>query len=356
MMDMVPLPSAPGMSVGGGSNSGNIMLSRKAKAAVIVRLLLNEGAEIPLEDLPESCQAELTKAMGSMRTVDKDAVTDIIEEFTAEIERIGLSFPGGIAGALDALDGKINPLTAARLRKEAGVREAGDPWDRVRQLGTEQLLPILEEEGVEIASVMLSKLDTKRAAELLGQLPGPRARQIAYAVSLTSAVTPDAVDRIGLSLAAQLSTQPIGAFDEGPVERVGAILNSSTSITRDNVLDGLDEEDEGFAKAVRKAIFTFGNIPKRIAPRDIPRILREIDQADLITAFAGAEAAGMQTSADYVLENMSARMADQLREEVGEREKPKGAETDEAMARIVDVIRNLEKAGELMMISDDEDE
>ena len=351
MTGLVPLASAPAM-LGGGAP----VLTRRAKAAIIVRVLLNEGAEVPLEDLPEGCQEELTKAMGQMRTVDKDTVDAVVEEFAAEVERIGLSFPEGIAGALQALDGKINPLTAERLRKEAGVREAGDPWARIREMGSDVLLTALAEESVEVAAVMLSKLETKKAAELMSQLPGPRARRIAYAVSLTGQVKPDAVDRIGLSLASQLTARPLMAFDVNPVERMGAILNSTTSITRDDVLEGLDEKDEGFAKAVRKAIFTFGNIPKRIAPRDIPRILRDIDQGDLVVAMAGAEEAGMQPSADFILENMSGRMADQLREEVSERATPKPAETEEAMASIVGTIRNLEKEGELLLVAEDDEE
>jgi flagellar motor switch protein FliG len=207
-----------------------------------------------------------------------------------------------------------------------------------------------------VAAVLLSKLDVPKAAALLDAIPGPRARQITYAVSQTSGVTPNAVDRIGLSLATQLSVQPLRAFDEGPVERVGAILNSSTSLTRDDMLEGLTETDEGFATAVRKAIFTFANIPARIAARDIPSVLRDIDQADLVIALAGAENAGMQTSANYILENMSGRMADQLREEVEEAPKPKVAEVEAAMGRVVGVIRQMETAGELLFISEEEEE
>ncbi len=349
MTGLVPMSPAPAMLAGGGEP-----LSRRAKAAVVVRVLLNEGAEVPLEELPESCQEELTKAMGQMRVVDKETVEAVVEEFAAEVEQIGLSFPPGIAGALQVLDGKINPVTAARMRKEAGVREIGDPWDRIRDLGPELLLPILESESTEVAAVMISKLETKKAAELIGMLPGPQARRIAYAVSLTGKVKPDTVDRIGLSLAGQLSARPLMAFDVDPVERVGAILNSSTTITREDVLEGLDERDEGFAKAVRKAIFTFGNIPKRIASRDIPRVLRDVDQGDLVTAMAGAADAGLQPSADYILENMSGRMADQLREEIAELGSPKPADAEAAMAKIVEVIRALEQAGELLLLSDED--
>ncbi len=354
MTEMVPMAQFPALP-GGAATSSPARMSRKAKAAIVVRLLINEGADIPLEELPEDLQAELTQQMGSMRLVDRDTLASVVSEFSEELESVGLSFSGGIAGALNALDGKISKQTAARLRKEAGVREYGDPWERLRQLGPEKLLPVLQNESTEVAAVMLSKIDVKRAAELLGKLPGPEARRITYAVSLTSAVTPDAVDRIGLSLATQLDAEPIKAFDSGPVERVGAILNSTTSTTRDDVLEGLDETDAGFAEQVRRAIFTFGNIPQRIAARDIPRVVRGIDQDVLITALAGAEAAGFQKSADFILENMSGRMADQLRESVAEREKVKASDMEEATAVIVQSIREMEASGELLLIVDDED-
>lgn len=359
MTDLVPMMSAaPALTQPGGGVSltrSPATLSRRAKAAIVVRLLLNEGADIPLEDLPEDLQADLTKAMGSMRVVDRDTLQAVVAEFAEEVERIGLSLPGSMAGALDALDGKISAQTAARLRKEAGVKRGGDPWQRIREMGPDTLLPVLEEESVEIAAVMLSKLDVSKAAELLGLLPGPRARSITYAVSLTGAVTPEAVERIGLSLASQMDAKPLRAFDNGPVERVGAILNSTTSSTRDDMLAGLDETDEGFASAVRKAIFTFANIPTRIAPRDVPRILRNIEQADLVTAFAGAPAMGLEASVDFILENMSARMADQLREEVQEAGAQKPAEVDAAMSAIVTAIREMEATGDLMLITEDEE-
>ncbi|MBM1311832.1 flagellar motor switch protein FliG [Sulfitobacter mediterraneus] len=355
MNDIVPMNSlAPLPVLDGGGVS--VSLSRRAKAAIIVRLLLNDGADIPLEDLPDELQANLTHQMGKMRVVDRDTLMAVVEEFAGEVEKVGLSFPAGIAEALDALDGKISPHTAARLRKEAGVRQFGNPWARLGELGADRLLPAVENESIEVAAVMLSKLPVAMSAEILGKLPGPQARRITYAVSLTGAVTPEAVDRIGLSLASQLDAQPATAFDSDPVERVGAILNSSTNVTRDDVLTGLDETDQGFANAVRKAIFTFANIPARIAPRDIPRILREVDPDKLVLALAGAEAAGFAASRDFVLENMSGRMADQLREEIGEAGKVKAADVEAAMADIVEVIRAMEQSGDLLLVVEEEDE
>lgn len=331
-------------------------LSKRAKAAIVVRLLINEGAEIPLEELPAELQAQLTHQMGAMRVVDRVTLAAVVEEFTDAIESIGLSFPGGIAGALDALDGRISRETAARLRKEAGVRAAGDPWTRLRALEPEALQTIIESECTEVAAVLLSKLDVPVAANLLGRLSGPEARRITYAVSLTNDVTPEAIDRIGLSLAAQLDAQKIPAFEGGVAERLGAILNSSSTPTRDDVLSGLEESDVDLASAVRKAIFTFANIPARVSPRDIPRILREVDAGALLTAMASAEDAGFAGPRDFILENMSGRMADQLREDMAEAGKIKPADADEAMSAVVTAIREMEARGDLVLIVEEEDE
>ena len=331
-------------------------LSKRAKAAIVVRLLINEGAEIALEELPADLQAELTHQMGAMRVVDRATLAAVIEEFTDAIDSIGLSFPGGIAGALDALDGRISHETSARLRKEAGVRAAGDPWKRLRALPPEDLQAIVERESTEVSAVLLSKLAIPVAAGLLGRLTGPQARQITYAVSLTSDVTPDAIERIGLSLAAQLDLRKVPAFDTHAADRLGAILNFSSTPTRDDVLSGLEETDQDLATRVRKAIFTFANIPARISPRDIPRVLREVDPGALLTAMAGAEDAGLATPRDFILENMSGRMADQLREDIAEAGKIKPADADEAMSAIVAVIRDMQARGDLVLIKEAEDE
>ena len=329
-------------------------LSRKQKAAIIVRLLLAEGVKLSLADLPEPLQAELAQQMATMRFVDRITLKSVIDEFVAEIEDVGLAFPNGLEGALTVLDGTISPATATSIRKARGITFSGDPWETIAGLDPARLLPVLEEESIEIAAVLLSKLKVSVAADLISRLPGPRARRVAYAVSLTGSIEPQVVERIGRSLAEQLDAQPARAFVEGPVERVGAILNFAPGATRDEVLQGLDEEDAAFAEEVRKAIFTFANIPERIDPRDVPKITREVDQAVLITALAGAAGTVDETVA-FILGAMSKRMADQLREEMENLGKVKPKEAEEAMSAVVNAIRELEASGEILLLAGEDD-
>jgi len=330
-------------------------LSPREKAAVIVRFLLSEGTALPLASLPEHMQAALTEQIGQMRLVDRVTLGQVVDDFLSELEQVGLSFPGGLEGALEVMGDHISANAASRLRRLAGASAKADPWDRLTVLPVERLLPVLEEESTEVAAVMLSKLPVEKSAEILGKLPGEKARRVAYAVSLTGNIDPETVRRIGNSLVLQLDAQPPRAFDSGPVERVGAILNISGAHTRDDVLAGLEAEDAGFAAQVRKAIFTFVHLPQRIAARDIPKVIRIVDQAVLVTALTAAQAnAELAEAAEFILANISQRMAQGLREEMVSRGKVKEKDGEEAMNMVINAIRQLEASGELVLVKEDD--
>ncbi len=333
-----------------------ITLTRRQKAAIIVRFLMNEGAEVAIDRFNDDMQADLAQMMASMRYVDRETLSEVLMEFAKELESIGLSFPKGIGEALAVLEGKISQHTADRLRREAGVLELGDPWDRVRDLEVERLVPMVTSQSTEVAAVILSKLEVTKAAELLSTLPGEEARRITYAISLTDAVTPQAVTRIGIALAAQLDNKRPRAFTDEPVARVGAILNFSSASTRDSLLDGLSQDDEPFADQVRKAIFTFPDIPTRIETRDVPKILREVAQEDLIAALAYGTDGENGIASEFLLANMSSRMADQLREEVQEIGKVSEKDGEAAFTQIVVAVQTLQAAGEITFIEPAEDE
>ncbi|AZL60576.1 flagellar motor switch protein FliG [Tabrizicola piscis] len=327
------------------------VLSPRQKAAVIVRYLLTEGTSLPIASLPEHMQAALAEQMGQMRLIDRVTLDEVVGEFLSELESVGLSFPGGIEGALSMMDGHISQSAASRLRRMASVSSKVDPWERIVALPVDRLLPILADEAAEVGAVMLSKLPVTKAAEILGRLPGDRARRVAYAVSMTGKVDPETVRRIGAALLAELDNQPLRAFDTGPVERVGAILNVSPSLTREDVLLGLEAEDADFAAEVRRAIFTFVHLPIRLNPRDAPKVTRLVEQPVLVTALAAAIGKpDLEEAAEFLLANISQRLAQGLREEMATRGKVKDKDAEEAMTAIITAIRTLEASGEISLI------
>ena len=168
-------------------------------------------------------------------------------------------------------------------------------------MSLEQLEPILQAESSEVASVVLSKLDTSKAAESLGALPGDQARCIIYALSLTENATPNTVDQIGLNLVTQTSNKPERAFDATPAKRLGAVLNVITASLRDTLLSGLEEDEQTIVLNVRNAICTFKDIPQRLNPTDTTQCLRAVDKSVLAIALASAEQTELTAVSNFVL-------------------------------------------------------
>lgn len=330
-------------------------LTSRQKAAVVVRMMLADGAEMDLSRLPRDLQAMLAQEMSGMDILDRDTCNAVLTEFCDRLEAVGVTFPGSIDGTLDILDGHLSPDTTSQLRLIAALNGVSDPWDRIAALDSAQLAELARTEAVELAAVMFSRLPVARASEVFGLLDTALARQIAYAMSLTGGIEAPALRRIGLALMRAIDGLPRPAIDTQPVEKVGAILNFAPAVTRDVVLAGLDQDDAEFAGKVRKAIFTWANIPRRIDPRDIPRILREVDAATITKAMAGATGDDAPT-VEFLLAGLSTRLAGSMREEIAGLGKVTAKDAEEAMATVVAVIRRMEQAGELFLIVETDDD
>jgi len=93
-----------------------------------------------------------------------------------------------------------------------------------------------------------------------------------------------------------------------------------------------------------------------VKPTDIPRITRELDQATLVTALAGAASGDVATVAEFILNNLGKRMAEAIREEMQERGRVRLRDAEEAMTAVVNAVRTLEAAGEISFVTPEDEE
>jgi flagellar motor switch protein FliG len=235
------------------------------------------------------------------------------------------------------------------------VRLFEDPWGRITQLDEKELLKLLDAETTEIAAVVLSKLDVTKAAALLGEMPGPRARKISFAISQTAGVTPQAVDRIGQSLKAQLDNKPERAFATLPEDRIAAILTAASDDLRDEVMNGLRETDPELAERVLAGVFTFVEIPIHIAPVDVAMAVKTVAQTDMVIALCYANGNGMDEVSEFILGGLSRRMAETIREEIEERGAVKTKEGEAAVTALVSGVQGQISAGEISFVDLDDD-
>lgn len=317
---------------------------------MVVHLLVTGGADPGLRDLPTAQQRQLVRDMTQLRFINRETLAEVIAEFARELDSIGLHIPRDPAKVLSMLDSQLSLEVIEELSAELGddLLPGHGHWDKVATLEPEVLVELIDSESDEVSAIVLSKMPPARAADMIRLLPRERADQIAAAFARTDGVASTAVTQIGIALGRETAARKAPVFEMDGVKRVGDILNAATARVRRGIMETLEMSNPDFAARVRAVVFSFENIPDRVAPRDMPRVIRNIDSEVLITALAGIPQDD-SAIADFILTTISKRLGDQLREEIEDRSSPTPDEYEDATATIVGVIREMEEEGVLSL-------
>ena len=106
----------------------------------------------------------------------------------------------------------------------------------------------------------------------------------------------------------------------------------------------MEEQDPELAEEIKKRLFMFDDIIG-LDDRSLQRVLREVDLKDLGLALKGAS----EELRVKFFRNMSKRAADMLKEDMDYMGPVKVRMVEEAQQKIVNVIRALEEAGEIVI-------
>lgn len=365
-MNMVAQPRAgAGFGIGGkiattafafdGSDTP-IKLNGAQKAAVIVQMVLHAGGAIPLSVMSEATQVHLARVYASMGPINKATVAKVLTDFAAHLDAHGLSFPVDTSAALDALEGNLSDSLLERMRQIHSPTLPKNTWELIADLPPEALAQRVAAESPRVGAIILSKLPASASSDVMELLEIETANAVTFAISETSAVTTDTVDIVAQTiLDSGGANSDGGAFTAKPVARAASLLNAAGSAQRDAVLDALDALDTVFAAQVRKAIFTFADILPRLKPTDIPAIIRVLPGEELNAALK-AGMAEHSAVVEFILENLSKRMADAIREELEELPTPTGKIAETAMGKLTAAIRQLEEIGEITLLVVEEED
>ena len=329
-------------------------LSKDQKAAVIVRLLAIDADSLAINGLENTTMTRLVHAMAGLKFVDEQTILEVIQEFLHDINSIHLYFRPGVASAVAALEKYLNPEIKKQLAAKPAVNGSVDPWIEIISLPVDVLASILVKETPQITAIALARLPATVAAEILSGLPTDFGHAVALAAIKTDYVQDSTLAHIGTAISqAAKGLNRTGALDGTPVDRLGAILNFAPGAAREDMLKTLEKSDPDLAEQVRRVMFTFADIPDRVEIKDVPKLVRAADNNTMVTALAGA-LISQKEAADFILTNLSKRLADQLSEEVRELGDVKPKDADTAMNAVVQGVRELEKSGELTLISPEE--
>ncbi len=333
-------------------------LTAPEKAAILARLLLAAGDDSPITGLPPEQAARLIRAMCCLKPVSAETTLAVIDEFLENLGPLNLRFPTSIEDALALLpsapDDEVRSLLFGPPKPP---EEDTDNWGRIAALDVDLLVEILSDQTPQVCAILLSRLKPTLSAEIVSRLDEAHAN-----ATLVAAATMGQISQETLTATAQALMQIVDARNQtgplpgSPVERVAEIMNFTPGSQRDALLEKLAESDPEMAEEIRKNMFTFADIPARINENDVSKVVRAADNQMLVTALKGAGEKHADV-VDFLLGNISKRLAEQLREEVGELPPVTERDADAAMNTIIATIRDLEQAGEItLVLADEEDE
>ena len=330
------------------------VLTGAQKAAIIIGIMGPDGAGVVLEQLDENSLRSFAAAMAQLRRVQPETVRNTVLEFLGELDRMDEMVNGGVGHARELLQDYVAEATLTRILDEIDMNSTQNVWKALASVDDQALAEFLSQEHPQTAAVVLSKLSAEHAAKILGRLDDDLARDMVYGLTRASALDSGVLDTIALSVGEDfLANQRTGGAAYKPAERIGTIMNYTRGDIRQSVLGFLDETQPELAEAVRATMFTFQDIHVRIERRDVSAIARGVEQETLIKALKGAEENAPDVF-EFILSSISSRVAEQFREALGEIEKIKVREAEEAQNSVLKRIREMEAAGELKLIAIDD--
>jgi flagellar motor switch protein FliG len=329
-------------------------LTRKQKAAVIIGMLGADAAGPVLERLDETSLRHFTHAMSGLSRIDATQVRATIAEFIAELSQDQEIVRGGLGQAREVLKQHVAEGVLLRILDAAESPSSHNVWQKVAKINEEALADFLTREHPQTAAVVVSKFNPEHAARILNRLEPELARDVVIGLARAANLDPHVIEAIGDTLSRDfLASHWDASQRRNPADRIGAIMNFTSPSIRDHILGDIENDQPEFAEEIRRKMFTIEDIPARVPSRAVATVVRSLNQEVLLKALFSTKHSAPETR-EFILSNISARMSEQLREELGEMTSVRRKDGENAQAEVIRVIRELVATGEVELVEEED--
>jgi len=327
----------------GGSTKSE--LSGKEKAAMLLIALGPERSAEIFKHLKEDEIEQLTLEIANIRTVSPEDKERVLEEFYQICLAQNYIAEGGINYAKEILEKALGTQKALDVLNKLTVSLQVRPFDFVRKADPSQLINFIQNEHPQTIALILSYLKPQQASIVLSALPQDKQADVARRIATMDRTSPEVIKEVERVLEKKLSAIVTEDFTAaGGVQAIVDILNNVDRGTEKYIMETLEVEDTDLAEEIKKRMFVFEDI-LTLDNRSIQRLLREVDNNQLAIALKGTN----DEVKNKIFANMSKRMAEMVKEDMEFMGPVRLKDVEEAQQKIVNVIRKLEDAGEIVI-------
>lgn len=320
-------------------------MTGKEKAAMLLITLGPERSAEIFKHLKEEEIEQLTLEIANIRTVSPSERDNVLNEFYQLCLAQQYITEGGISYAKEILEKAMGTEKAMEIINKLTVSLQVRPFDFVRKADPSQVINFIQSEHPQTIALILCYLKPGQAAAVLSALPQEKQADVARRMATMDRTSPEIIKDVERVLEKKISSLVTEDFTAvGGIQAIVDVLNSVDRGTEKFIMDTLEVEDTDLAEEIRKRMFLFEDI-LQLDNRSIQRFLREVDNNELALALKGAT----EEVQNVIYNNMSKRLTEMIKEDIEFMGPVRLKDVEEAQQKIVNIIRKLEDAGEIII-------
>ncbi len=315
------------------------------KAAILLLSLEGESSAEVLRHLDQDIVEEITREIAQLDLVSEEQRGCVIEEFyNLALARQYLK-AGGIPYARMLLEKALPPDQAHQILKVIEHEVYKRPFSFLAKTDSDNLMTFIQEEHPQTIALILSHVPSEKASEVLAGLALEKQLEVVTRISNMDNTNPEVIKEVEAGLEMRLSGVMTQTFQKvGGVETVAEMLNLTDRSTEKGILEALEGQDPDLVEQIRRLMFVFEDI-MLVNDKGIQMVLKEIENEELSLALKTAS----EELREKIFRNMSDRASQLIKEDMEYMGPVRVSDVEAAQQKIVDVVRRLEDAGELII-------
>ena len=316
-----------------------------SKAAILLLNMDKDVAVAVLRHLDEDIVEDITREIAQLDLVGQDERGKVIEEFYNIALARSYAKQGGLGYAKLLLQKALPPDQASHVMKLIEHQVNRRPFSFLAKTDAENLLTFIQDEHPQTIALILSHLTPSKASQVLSDLPVAKQIEVVSRIANMENTNPEVIREVEQGLAARLSGIVSQTFQKvGGVESVAEMLNLADRSTEKGILEALEGQDPDLVEQIRRLMFVFEDI-LLVNDKGIQAVLKEIENEELALALKTAS----EELREKIFKNMSERASQLIKEDMEFMGPVRVSDVEAAQQKIVDVVRRLEDAGEVII-------
>ena len=327
-------------------------LTTSQKAAAVIVSLGAEKASLLYQYMEPADLELLTLEVARLGMMDAAQTEEVLTEFYQSCLTNKAVTEGGLEYARAVLEKAFGSQTASALLEKVTKSLKNREFAFLNKADVKSLYSALQNERPQTMALVLSYVDPDKAAGVIEQLPPERQVKVVEAIATMESASPAAIKIIEAEMERKFSNMITNSnVKVGGIDYVANIMNNLDRSSEKSIFDRLSVNNEELADEIRKRMFVFEDIVT-MDDRSVQRVLRDCDPRDLVLSLKTANT----EVANKLFTNMSARMAESIRDDLEITTNVRMKDVEDAQQRIVGIIRDLEERNEIVILKGGKDD